>query len=52
MEAGADVHLAKPLDEDALLREIERLLDRAGAVSGVRSVRNGAPVESSRKATR
>lgn len=54
MDAGADTHLAKPLDEEALLLEIERLLERAPVVSGVRSTRGGmdAPVDSSRKASR
>lgn len=54
MDAGADAHLPKPLDEEALLLEIERLLDRAPVVSGVRSTRSGmdGPVDSSRKASR
>lgn len=39
MDAGADAHHAKPLDEEALVAEIERLLGRARPVSGVRATR-------------
>lgn len=53
MDAGADAHLAKPLDEEVLLAEIERLIGSARVVSGVRTRHDvGALVDASRKASR